>query len=441
MNEAEWLKSVDLELLLRHIGQLRTSMDKKPTWKSWFGYKGNNPLDRKLRLFACACCRRIWHLLPDEQSRRTVEVAEQFADGLIAERALKALRQKEAESSQRLEEAMADVRSQFESVQIAVRAIIRPAVVGVERDKVSSVAERAVGKARDLLLQPETRLRLMGAYARRAAQGTIAAVRSYEQFARVLGHEGGRRVENFINRGILLRLGPGEGVWQDAAKAAWHFTRESTVIDRCAFDAALSEAKRAMQGASHRGEKDAVEVAVALQQEIAQIAAAAGGKHGSKQVVVLPQQESVQNAAMDPVNISQKWASNLDQERNQRLLNRLFGNTPTSSAATAAPNMEISWDESPCQTEEQAQVALLRDIFDNAFRPVTGSTAWLLRNDRAIAKLAQSIYEQRQFEHMPILGDALEKAGCRNEDILNHCRSGSEHTRGCWVLDLLLGMI
>ena len=86
--------------------------------------------------------------------------------------------------------------------------------------------------------------------------------------------------------------------------------------------------------------------------------------------------------------------------------------------------------------EAPAQLALIRDIFGNPFRPVTFSPEW--RTDTAIT-LARQMYEAREFGAMPILADALQDAGCDTDDILSHCRGDGPQVRGCWVVDLVLG--
>ena len=60
MNDAEWLACDDPDRMLE--------------------FMSDRASERKLRLFACACCRRIWHLL-HPNSRRAVEVMEQYVDG------------------------------------------------------------------------------------------------------------------------------------------------------------------------------------------------------------------------------------------------------------------------------------------------------------------------------------------------------------------------
>ena len=90
--------------------------------------------------------------------------------------------------------------------------------------------------------------------------------------------------------------------------------------------------------------------------------------------------------------------------------------------------------------ERSAQADLLRDIFGNPFRPVPRVDPTVLTwNAGTVVQLAQAIYEDRAFDRLPILADALEEAGCSDQNILVHCRSEGPHVRGCWVVDLLLG--
>jgi hypothetical protein len=208
--------------------------------------------DRKLRLFAVACCRRIRHLLTDDRNMRAIEVAERYADGLVPKKTLKAARRKTFQ-----------VRSE------------RPNIIGQDHQWGLDYAEGATDG---------------------------------------------------------LTVGPHES----AQDAAYH----------------------------------------------AAIALAYGERRGGEQ-----------------------------DERFQASRNR----------------------------ERLVQARLVHDIFANPFHPITINLAWLSWNDGIIPKLAQAIYDDRAFDRLPILADALEEAGCTDADILNHCRQPGEHVRGCWVVDLVLG--
>jgi hypothetical protein len=130
------------------------------------------------------------------------------------------------------------------------------------------------------------------------------------------------------------------------------------------------------------------------------------------------------------------------------------------------------------------KAALLREIVGNPLRPPPQVRAfgglmrvgWLTPAVRGIASRA---YDLRDWEALPVLADALQEAGCEDEDVLMHCRgkgrcpgclgrggccnlkdepgvwgemhrcalcagsgwvdAGPLHARGCHVLDLIIG--
>jgi hypothetical protein len=85
--------------------------------------------------------------------------------------------------------------------------------------------------------------------------------------------------------------------------------------------------------------------------------------------------------------------------------------------------------------ELEAQVALLRCLFDS-FAPPSPASVW---NSGVVVGLAQAIYEERAFDRLPVLADALEEAGCADAALLAHCRQPGEHARGCRGIDFILG--
>jgi hypothetical protein len=94
-------------------------------------------------------------------------------------------------------------------------------------------------------------------------------------------------------------------------------------------------------------------------------------------------------------------------------------------------------DEIIIRQEFDHQFALVRDVFGNPFRSVAFSPDW--RTDTVLA-LARQVDESCDFATMPILADALQDAGCTEEDVLHHCRSTIEtHGCGCWAIDLIIG--
>ncbi|HJT30884.1 MAG TPA: hypothetical protein VJ783_02375 [Pirellulales bacterium] len=53
-------------------------------------------------------------------------------------------------------------------------------------------------------------------------------------------------------------------------------------------------------------------------------------------------------------------------------------------------------------------------------------------------KLAQRINDDHCWQDLPMLAAALEAAGCADRELIDHCRQPGEHSKQCWVVDVIL---
>lgn len=107
---------------------------------------------------------------------------------------------------------------------------------------------------------------------------------------------------------------------------------------------------------------------------------------------------------------------------------RAFGNAIHHSAVDGSHGRD---------TDDPGQAALIRDVLGSPLRVPVFHEDW--RTETAVG-IARGIYESRTFGNLPVLADALQDAGCEDATILDHCRESSSHVRGCWVIDLVLGL-
>jgi hypothetical protein len=91
------------------------------------------------------------------------------------------------------------------------------------------------------------------------------------------------------------------------------------------------------------------------------------------------------------------------------------------------------------QAEDAAQCQLIRDLFGNPPVPFHFDPHWLSGEGSTAVERAREVYREGTFASLSWLGEVLEQAGCRDRDVLEHCKGPGPHARGCWVVDALLG--
>jgi hypothetical protein len=441
MTEAEWETCADAPAMLRFIR----------------GKSGH----RKLRLLACACARSHWSGLVEDEYRRAVVVAERCADGLADRQ---------------------DLRAAYDDIWVLSWGSVRgdPDANGAAEATVDDFAGNAAERAVACVPTDAPRLvrEIMGNIFRAAASPdrvaiservTSLAQRVYDEY----------RFEELPH---LTELLSEEGCMDETLLT--HLRSAGPHFRGCwALDAVLGKA----QG------KDLVTEADWLNEThpfyMMNWWAYFRGKSSARKQRLLACAccrliwHLMTDACLrEAIETAEAYADGFaDEEQLARLheqalalglsrgevLSRLSGNTPEKASLTdswrvahavaeaagrndglfgnaihyAAQDGGRGWD-----TEDPAQAGLIRDILGSPLRQAIVEPACLAWNDGIVVRLAQNAYEERFLPSghldaslLAVLADALEEAGCANEEILGHLRGPGPHARGCWVMDLLLG--
>ena len=58
-----------------------------------------------------------------------------------------------------------------------------------------------------------------------------------------------------------------------------------------------------------------------------------------------------------------------------------------------------------------------------------------------VLALSRGIADDDAFDRLPILADALQDSGCDDPLVLDHLRTCTDHTPGCWVVEMILDAV
>lgn len=109
--------------------------------------------------------------------------------------------------------------------------------------------------------------------------------------------------------------------------------------------------------------------------------------------------------------------------------------TPADADAVAADLRPWRGDSTDNDAADEAHRLFYADVCGEP--PAPFDPRW---RTPAVLGLADVAFRERRFEVLPELADQLGKAGCDERQLLAHLRAAAPHARGCWALDLVLGL-